>query len=351
MKKFFSVLLACMMFASCLFVPVFADEDITVYVNGEELISDVPPQTLPVYDAQGGYAGDRVMVPLRAISEKLNVDVYWDGDTSGITLYRKDNLYIMWANMDTAFHLQGIGLEKSYEMDVPPTIINSRTLVPVRAVAEILGAVVEWIPETKTVDIRYDLGEIEKNETIAEQCNIYQVILKSVYQTYKSYANGTLETVTGKFVMESGEEIRFELYPQLAPQTCSNFIKLAKEKFYDGTIFHRVVQDFVAQGGGFDTAGNLKLAETVYGEFVLNGFFNLVPHKRGMLSLARPDAYDGGSCQFFIVQKDAPALNGGYATFGRITEGMEIVDAICAAETDENDKPVKPIVLKQVVID
>ncbi len=257
----------------------------------------------------------------------------------------------MLVGMDTAFHLEGVSLNKSYEMDIPPTIIDGRTLIPVRAVVEILGADVEWIGETKTVDICYDLGERDDNAGLAEECNIYQYILKTVYDDYKSYANGTLETVTGKFILESGEEIMFELYPALAPETCANFIELAKGKFYDETIFHRVVKDFVAQGGGFDTNETPKAAGPIIGEFVMNGFFNLIPHKRGTISMARPDDYNAASSQFFIVQKDAPHLNGNYAAFGTITEGMERVDKICEAQTDESDKPIHQIVLKQVIID
>ena len=352
MKKIFSLMLICVIFLSVFAMPAVADSEITIMVNGEKLITDVPAQTLPVYDEAGEYVGDRVMLPVRAISEKLNADVYWDGETAGITLYRKENLYIMWVGMDTAFHLEGISLNKSYEMDVPPTIIDGRTLIPIRAVVEILGADVDWISETKTVDVRYDLGEAENNSGAAEVCNIYQQILKTAcYDDYKNHAKGTLETVTGKFVLESGEEIKFELYPSLAPETCANFVTLAKEKFYDGTIFHRVIKDFVAQGGGFDKNETPKAAGPILGEFVMNGFFNLIPHKRGTISMARPDDFNAASSQFFIVQKDAPSLNGNYAAFGTITEGMEWIDKICEATTDEGDKPIHQIVLKQVIID
>lgn len=351
MKKFLSGILIFILIISCFSFTTFAENEITVMINGEKLISDVPAQRLPVYDEQGGYVGDRVMLPIRAISQKLNLDVHWDAEDEGITLYRNNNLYLMWVNMDTAFHLDGLSLGKSYEMDVPPTIINSRTLVPVRAVAELLGATVKWIPETNTVDISYDLGTLENNDTVAQQCNIYQHVLKQSYKEYKEFANGTIETVTGKFVLESGDEIKFELYPELSPETCNNFIKLAKDKFYDGTIFHRVIEGFVAQGGGFDKNNNQKKADTVYGEFIFNGFLNLIPHKRGAISLARPEDFNAGSSQFFIVHKDAHSLDGYYAAFGYITDGMEIVDEICQVETDSNDKPIKSVVVKEVIID
>ncbi len=350
MKKVVSFVLICTFLLSLSAVYVAGEEAITVMVNGEVLQSDVSAQTLPVYDEQGAYVGDRVMVPLRAISEKLNTDVYWDDETCGITLYRKDNLYIMWEGMDTAFHIDG-SLNKSYTMDVAPTVINSRTLVPVRAVAEILGAQVNWIEETNTVDIKYELGELEENATAAQQLNAYQRALREMYDDYKAYANGTIETVTGKFVLESGDEIKFELYPQLAPYTANNFISLAKEGFYDKTVFHRVIKDFMAQGGAYDTTYTYKPSGAVYGEFLANNFLNLIPHKRGVISLARTNDLNGGSSQFFIVHQDAPHLDGYYAAFGAVTEGLDVLDKICGVETDENDKPVEMVVVKQVIID
>ena len=351
MKKLILVMLICIVSLSAFTSLVSADNEITVLVNGEKLESDVPAQTLPVYDDKGEYVGDRVMLPLRAISEKLNVDVHWNSETSGITLYRKGILYAMWVGMDTAFCLNNFAVEKGYEMDVVPTIIDSRTLVPVRAFAEILGAEVNWIGETKTVDIKYDLGDVEENAGTAEQFGIFEFALRSMYDKCKSYTNGTIETVTGKIVLESGEEIKFELYPTLAPETCKNFINLAKDKFYDGTIFHRVIKDFVAQGGGFDKEYTHKEAEPIVGEFFLNGFFNIIPHNRGTISLARSNDLNSGSSQFFIVHKDSQYLNINYASFGHVTEGMDIVDKICECETDELDSPKTPIVVKSVIID
>jgi len=351
MKKIISFVLICTFILSFFAFSVFAEEAITVMINGETLESDVPAQTLPVYDENGGYVGDRVMVPLRSISENLNTDVYWDDETCGITLYRKNNLYIMWEGMDTAFHMEGFALNKAYTMDVAPTVINDRTLVPVRAVGEILGAQVNWIEETNTVDIKYELGEIEENSTYAQQCNAYQYVLNCLYDEYKAYANGTTEKATGKIILESGDEIKFEVYPQIAPQTANNFISLAKEGFYDGTVFHRVIKDFMAQGGGYDITYTYKPSPAVAGEFIMNGFLNLIGHKRGVISLARAADYNSGSSQFFIVQADSRYLDGGYAAFGAVTEGMDVVDKMCSAQTDENDKPTEKIVIKQIIID
>lgn len=351
MRKIISILLVAVITVLCGVSAVYAESEISVNVNGVKVESDVAPKTLPVYDESGNYVGDRVMLPLRAVAEKLNADVYWDGTTSGIVLYRKNNLSMLWLDTDTAFCLEGLSLEKAYEMDVPPTVVENRTLVPVRAIGEILGAKVEWVKETNSVEITAELGEWEENAGIAEQCNAYQQVLSMVYDEYKSYAKGTIEKITGKFILDTNEEIKFELYPTLVPETCMNFVKLANEKFYDGTVFHRVINGFVAQGGGFDVDGNQKPSDMVVGEFIMNGFLNLIPHKKGAISLARTNDYNGGSSQFFIVHQDAPHLDGNYAAFGYVTDGMDIVDKICESETDGNDMPNKPIVVKQVIID
>ncbi len=351
MKKIVSLLLSALLAFSC-FGFVFAEEEVTVLVNGEKLVTDVAPLAVPVYDEASNYVGDRIMVPLRAICEKLNLDVAWDAETSGIVLYRMGNIYCMWVNKSTAFNIgEDAALEKGYTMDAPPMIHNDRTLVPLRAVGELLGAKVEWIGATKTVDIQLDLGELEDNAGAAELLMFVEAVLLDMYDAYEAYINGEAGTVTGKFVLESGREIKFELYENLAPFTCRNFIENVENKFYDNTVFHRVVKDFVAQGGGFDEKGNPKDAKAVPGEFVANGFLNLIPHDRGALSLARADDPNSGSSQFFIVHQDAPYLNTNYAAFGKITEGMEYVDEICEAEVDEFDEPVKPIIVKTVVLD
>ena len=352
MKKLVSFVLVAMLMLSVSAFTALADGEISVVVNGEKLEMDVPPAVFPVYDENGGYVGDRTMVPIRAISEKLNCDVYWDDANHGITLYRKDNLYIMWEGKATAFHLDGIGLSKGYTMDVPPTIVNGRTLLPVRAVSEIMGAKVEWIEETNTVDIKYDLGELEENAGIAEQVNIYQMLLVQQYNEYEALVNGSIDGTTGKFIMEDGSEIEFELYPQFAPATCERFISCAKSGFYDNKVFHRVIKDFVIQGGAKTKDGQWEsfTNEGLFGEFVMNVYFNVLPHKRGTLSFARGEENNSATQQFFICHQDAKNLNGNYAAFGVVTSGMDLIDKIASAEVDENDEPVLPIVIKQVII-
>ncbi len=351
MKKLLHIFLAGLMLMQSFCFLAAAQEKITVMVNEEELQSDVPAQSWPVYDADGNYVGDRVMMPIGAISEKLNCDVYWNEEDEGILLYRKNNLYMMWVGKEVAFHQLGFALEKGYVMDILPTVINDRTFIPVRAVAELLGAEVQWIEETNTVDIRCELGELEQNVGIAKECAIYGTLLFQYYEDYKGFLNGNLEAINGSILLESGEEMKFEVYPQLAPETCQKFISLANDHFYDGTVFHRVIEGFVAQGGGYDQNGDLKSTPPIPGEFIMNGIFNLISHKRGVLSLARANDPNSGTNQFFIMHKDNPGLDGNYAAFGRIVEGLDVLDNICSTETDAEDKPVIPIVIKQIRIE
>lgn len=150
--------------------------------------------------------------------------------------------------------------------------------------------------------------------------------------------------------MENGKQIKIELYPDIAPISAENFEKLVKQGFYDGLIFHRVIEGFMIQGGcpkGIGTGGpgwNIK------GEFAANGVKNDLKHTRGVLSMARSMNPDSAGSQFFIMHKDAPHLDGQYAAFGKVVEGMDVVDEIASCETDWNDKPVNDQRMKRVYI-
>lgn len=151
--------------------------------------------------------------------------------------------------------------------------------------------------------------------------------------------------------MENGKKIKLELDPKAAPITVQNFLDLVKEHFYDGLIFHRVMEGFMIQGGdptGTGTGGSKK---TIPGEFRANGFPNPLRHTRGTISMARTPAPNSASSQFFIVHKDAFYLDGQYAAFGKVIEGMETVDEIAAVETDMFDKPLTPQRIKTVTVD
>ncbi len=150
--------------------------------------------------------------------------------------------------------------------------------------------------------------------------------------------------------MENGDVMKGELYPEIAPITVANFEKLASEGFYDGLIFHRVIPGFMIQGGcplGNGTGGP---GHNIKGEFTANGIENNLKHKRGVLSMARAMHPDSAGSQFFIMVENAPHLDGQYAAFGKITEGMEAADKIVSAKRDYSDKPLEPQVIKTIKV-
>jgi len=151
--------------------------------------------------------------------------------------------------------------------------------------------------------------------------------------------------------MTTGGKMTAELYPEVAPNTVSNFISLVKKGFYDGLIFHRVIPGFMIQGGDPDGVGMGGPGYTIPGEFSSNGFANDLRHSRGVLSMARTMDPDSAGSQFFIMVDDAPHLDGEYAAFGKVIEGMETADAIVRAPKDRNDKPIMPQRMKSVTVD
>jgi peptidyl-prolyl cis-trans isomerase B (cyclophilin B) len=166
---------------------------------------------------------------------------------------------------------------------------------------------------------------------------------------YKSKYEGKKPIVT--IEMEDGAKITAELYPNIAPQTVDNFVDLIQSGFYDGLIFHRVIPGFMIQGGdpkGNGTGGSEK---TIPGEFSYNGFENKLKHTRGVLSMARSQAVDSASSQFFIMVKDTDSLDGKYAAFGKVTDGMDTVDKIVSEKRDSNDKPLTDQKMKKVTVD
>ena len=151
--------------------------------------------------------------------------------------------------------------------------------------------------------------------------------------------------------MENGKKIKIELYPDKAPITVENFEKLVKEGFYNGLIFHRVISGFMIQGGDPLGTGTGGSKQKIKGEFRSNGVQNDLKHTRGVISMARSANPDSASSQFFIMHKDAPHLDGQYAAFGKVVEGIEVVDEIAAVQTDFRDKPVTPQVMKSVTLE
>ncbi len=151
--------------------------------------------------------------------------------------------------------------------------------------------------------------------------------------------------------MENGDKIKLELFPDKAPESVGNFVSLAKSGFYDGLIFHRVISGFMIQGGAPTGTGMGGPGYRIKGEFKQNGFINPIKHTRGVISMARSMMPNSAGSQFFIMHEDAPHLDGGYAAFGRVTEGMEAVDRIASCETGAGDRPVKEQKMKKVTVE
>ena len=156
---------------------------------------------------------------------------------------------------------------------------------------------------------------------------------------------------TFEITMEDGRVISGELYPEIAPQSVYNFIDLANHNFYDGLIFHRVIPGFMIQGGCPDGTGMGGPGYCIRGEFFFNGFKNDLRHKRGVLSMARSSSPNSAGSQFFIMHEDAKHLDGQYAAFGKVTSGMDVVDAIASTKTGPNDRPVAEQKIRSITVD
>ncbi len=153
------------------------------------------------------------------------------------------------------------------------------------------------------------------------------------------------------FKMENGQCIKAELYPEVAPNTVNNFISLIQKDFYTGLIFHRVISNFMIQGGCPKGLGYGGPGYSIKGEFSLNGFKNDVKHQAGVLSMARSSHPDSAGSQFFIMHRDCPHLDGNYAAFGKVIDGMDEVDRIANVKKDYNDKPLVPEKISEITVD
>ncbi len=151
--------------------------------------------------------------------------------------------------------------------------------------------------------------------------------------------------------MESGDQIKIELYPTVAPNTVNNFISLVKKGFYDGTIFHRVIPGFMIQGGDPEGSGMGGPGYSIKGEFTANGFNNELRHTKGVLSMARAMSPNSAGSQFFLMVADAPHLDGQYASFGMVIEGQDVADRIVLTPRNFSDKPKTPQMMKTVTVE
>ena len=151
--------------------------------------------------------------------------------------------------------------------------------------------------------------------------------------------------------MANGSVMKGELYPEIAPNTVNNFISLVKKGYYDGLTFHRVIPGFMIQGGCPEGTGMGGPGYSIEGEFLQNGFPNRLAHTPGVLSMARSMMPNSAGSQFFIMHETSPHLDGAYAAFGKITEGLDVVDAIATVATDFRDKPIQPVVIQSMTVD
>ena len=166
------------------------------------------------------------------------------------------------------------------------------------------------------------------------------------FKTYNEYLNDN----NPKVVIDMGSYgvMELELFPEVAPITVENFLKLVDQKFYDGIIFHRVIKGFMIQGGDPKGLGIGGSKDKIKGEFISNGVKNLLKHSRGVISMARTNDPNSATSQFFIMHKDAPHLDGQYASFGVVTKGIEVVDKIAEAKTNFSDKPLNDIKIQSI---
>lgn len=207
----------------------------------------------------------------------------------------------------------------------------------------------EYNANTPFKFVRPILDAIVYEEQIAQQLEAEQQMAKDAEELPSKLEEKLYFTIT----LSDGSVMKGELYPDLAPITVANFVELVKAKFYDGLIFHRVIDGFMIQGGCYNKSMEPKTSATIQGEFYANGVSNALKHERGVISMARTDDPNSASSQFFIMQEANEYLDGNYAAFGKITKGLEVIDKIAKSETTSNDMgmtdvPVKPIVIKTI---
>ena len=186
---------------------------------------------------------------------------------------------------------------------------------------------------------------------VTDRKNLRPNIERSVGTTTTVSAKQTMPNPIVTIEMENGDIIKAELYPDIAPNSVKNFISLINKGYYDGLIFHRVIAGFMIQGGCPDGTGMGGPGYSIPGEFSQNGFKNDLKHTRGVLSMARSMFPDSAGSQFFIMHKNAPHLDGAYAAFGKVTEGMDAVDRIAETRVNMQDRPLNPQVMKKVTVE
>lgn len=195
------------------------------------------------------------------------------------------------------------------------------------------------------------IGCSTSNKTSKEETNTGSNDNKEIYLSMETEKKEGDKNPVATIEMEDGKIIKMELYPEIAPNTVRNFISLANSKFYDSLIFHRVISGFMIQGGDPEGTGMGGPDYSIYGEFTNNQFENTLLHTKGVISMARSNDKNSAGSQFFIMHGDTPSLDGDYAAFGKVIEGMDVVDSIAQVETGSDDRPKKDIKIKSISVD
>lgn len=286
-------------------LPIFA-QTIHISLDGEFLTSPTPP-----IEKSG-----TVLVPLRLVSENLGAKVTYHHTTKEISIVSDDTQLNLCIG-----HTAATDNGAPFSLSHAPEIMNDTAMIPLRFVGERLGCDVSWNASTQTVA----LARLTQDIPYTSNFPIATMIIKD------------FGTVT------------LELYPNLAPQTVANFTALANAKFYDGLTFHRIIQDFMIQGGDPLGTGTGGPGYSIEGEFYANGHTqNLLSHVKGVISMARTNDPNSAGSQFFITSADSTFLDGQYAGFGRVVSGIDIIDQVAKVSTDERDMPLVPVIIESI---
>lgn len=257
------------------------------------------------------------LVPLRVISENLGATVNFNQKNKEITITKDAQKIVL-----TLGKTEALVNNVKQTLTKAPTTLQNTTMVPLRFVSEQLNCTVDWDNNAKLISINS-----KATSNTAQKTELPIATL-----TIKDYGTVTLE-----------------LYPEMAPNTVNNFIALANSGFYDGLTFHRIISDFMIQGGDPAGTGMGGPDYSIAGEFAANGFTqNTLSHEVGVISMARTYIPDSAGSQFFIVSGEATYLDGQYAAFGKVTSGLEIIDKIQNVPTDLSDKPTTPVVIESL---
>ncbi len=366
------------------------------------------------------YGVGTTYLPIRAVCEEFTMNVDWDGGTKTVLINTPDGCpYVDMYNGATVEEYakeRGITNEElaslmlmDYKDVAGKKVAEASNMTPILKIAEQNGVTEKELEQVFEVEVdeKSTLGYFVGEMTLKHYLNYigiaqyYPSIDQAMADFKREYSLGEEYTLDTKFkyvrtlvdtyalkqieseqmaeeqlkleaearlpeltknklgfkiTMNDGSVMKGELYPDLAPITVENFKKLANSGFYNGLIFHRVIDGCMIQGGGYDKNMQEKEAEAIKGEFIANGILNGLLHEKGVISMARTNDSDSASSQFFIMDETTPTLDGMYAAFGRITEGLDVVNKISEVETGNNeigmsDVPVKPVVIKSIVVD